>query len=184
MSAFLAVIGTSFQAFADKIGELPAIVDGFGIDPSLREEVNKLPTSELRIDRLSAIILSNNRATNETQNLKTSSAIRLLGVIRSTNSVGVLVSNLTFTEVKTKERPAVQALAAIGEPAVPQLLDVLKEPSASEEKCSWAVEAMEWIKQAGTHEHMKDWARFLLEQKTKLPAKAWERLWRYGSVTD
>jgi hypothetical protein len=177
-----AVVGFSALTLAVEKFDLPSRVDGFFIDPAVREEVNKLPTPGLRIDRLSAIIEANNKATNETQNLKASSAIRLLGAVKSTNCVSELVSNLTFTEIKTKQRPAVQALAAIGEAAIPQLLRVLEDSSASEEKCLWAVEAMKWIKQASAYEHMKDWVRFMLEQKSKLPPKAWERLWRYGSV--
>jgi HEAT repeat protein len=172
-------------ALARDEGDLPARVDGFFIDRSIREEVNKLPTADLRIARLSAIIEANNKATNEAQNLKASSAIRLLGAVKSTNCISELVSNLNFTEIKTKQRPVVQALAAIGEPAIPALLRVLEDSSASEEKCLWAVEAMKWIKQAGTTiEHTKEWDRFMLEQKNKMSKKGWERLWRSGSMDD
>lgn len=182
MLGSILVFGFCSLALARGEGDLPARVDGFSIDPAIREEVNKLPTADLRIARLSAIVEANNKATNETQNLKASSAIRLLGVIKSTNSISILVSNLTFVDTKYHGRPAVEALAAIGKPAMPQLLDVLKDPSESDEKCVWAVEAMKLTK--GANGHIRDWLKFMDEQRGILPKFAWERFWRTGSIID
>jgi hypothetical protein len=180
--AVLAILGISFQARSGEQPDLPATVNSCSINMEVRENANKLPSEALRVNYLSSIVLANHASTNAVENSKAGAAIRLVGVIKSANSISILISNLAFVDTNNHDRPAVEALAAIGDAAIPQLLGVLEDSSASEEKCLWAVEAMKWIKQASAYEHMKDWVRFMMEQKSKLPQKAWERLWRYGAV--
>src|SRR5208283_4813604 len=111
ITCLIAIIsGAYFAGAADltltnKEPDLPAVVMGHMISPDVREEANKLVTSELRIAYLSSVIASNAVDTNEIENFRKSSAIRLVSVIKSTNSIPILISNITFVDVRFPERP-------------------------------------------------------------------------------
>jgi hypothetical protein len=162
--------------------DLPEHVGVFAVDNDVRKEANKRSTIESRILYLNSVVNSLGTNSNEIANFKKASAIRLLGAIKSTNSIGILISNLTFAEIKSHDRPSLSALAAIGEPSVPVLIGVLKNPDASPETCECAVQALMFIKQANPH--IEKWLTFVKEQKSLLPTIAWERLSRYGSILD
>lgn len=154
--------------------ELPKVVTGLLVSPEVRDEANKLATLELRVAYLSSVIASNSVETNSNENYRKSSAIRLLGVIARSNSIAILVSNITFIDVKYTERPVYRALEAIGEPAVPYLLNALKEPSASPKKCDCVIEMLRIIKHAMSYPDR--WQRFVDNEKETFPAELRSRI--------
>jgi len=159
--------------------DLPETAGLFDISKDVRKEANKLPTSEMRVAYLSSVISSNVATASEIENFRTASAIRLLAVLRSTNSIGILVSNIAFVDIRYRYEPSIDALVAIGEPTTPYLLDVLKDPSATPERCRCAVKALMHIK--GANSNVGGWIEFVLDQEKKLPKGAWDRLRHYGS---
>jgi hypothetical protein len=158
---------------------LPEVMGFWKISPEVREKANQLPTKALKLEYLTALVTNRIADSVADQGFKKASAIRLLGVIRDTNSVGVLVSVIAFKDVQyLGDRqihmwPAVDSLAAIGEPAVPQLLDIVKEIPKEDMRVSLAVQTLVKIK--GTH-----YEEFVKEQKNKLPEAAWLNLCVYA----
>jgi hypothetical protein len=152
----------------------------------VREEANKLTTTELRLAYLSSVIASNAIDTNGIENFRKSSAIRLVSVIKSTNSIAILVSNITFLDVeipKFPEMPAYYALEVIGEPAVPYLMDVVKDPSAPPEKVERVVEVLRHVKRV-QYNNPDQWDKFVEEQKKELPPELWNRIDRKIWIDD
>jgi hypothetical protein len=149
------------------------------VSKDVREGANRLATSELRVAYLSSVIGSNALKTNENQNFSKSSAIRLLGVIKNTNSIPVLVSNITFADAIFPRRPAYRALEKIGEPAVPCLMDVVKDPSAPPDKLELVVHVLRVIKH-----NPGQWDKFVEDQKKVLPPQLWGRIDRKIWVDD
>jgi hypothetical protein len=162
--------------------DLPDIIMSYRVSPDVRQEANKFATAELRVAYLSSVIASNAVYTNEAQNFRKSSAIRLVGVIESTNSIPILVSNIVFVDAKYPQRPAYQALETFGEPAVPYLLDALKDPSASTEKVDLVIEVLRFIKKAKYNPDQ--WDKFVDVQKKTLPPELQRRLNRKVWVDD
>lgn len=167
----------------NKEADLPAFIGIYTISQEVREEANKLATTESRIAYLSSVIASNAVDTSAVENFRKSSALRLMGIINSTNTIPVLVSNLTFVDAKLPVRPAVEALAKIGEPAVPCLLEALKDPSASSEKVELIVQELRFIKKAQFDPENR-WGKFVEENKGKLPPELRGRLDRIIWVDD
>jgi hypothetical protein len=188
MACLTALISSAYFAAAadsattNKETDLPTHVMGYMVNPDVREEANKLATSELRIAYLLSVIASNAVDTNEIENFRKSSAIRLVSVIKSTNSIAILVSNIDFVDAKYPERPAYRPLEAIGEPAVPYLLDVLKDPSTSSQKCDRVIEVLRIIKKA--RPYPEKWQAFVDEEKKKFPPEVRGRIDRKIWVDD
>jgi hypothetical protein len=118
--------GAGDEVITNAEGDLPQYVSGYQVSQGVREVANTLATPELRIAYLLSVIATNAVETNEIENMQKSSAIRLVSVIKSKQSIAVLVSNITFVDTKYHEQPAYQALETIGEPAVPNLMDVVR----------------------------------------------------------
>ncbi len=180
--AFACLPKSASRGAATNENDLPGTVGRCAVSNEVRRKANALPTTELRVAYLSSILLTNEVGTAEAENFRKASAIRLLGVIRSTNGIRILVGNIVFEDMKYHDKPAVEALVAIGEPATPHLLDLLKDVSATPEMCSSAVKALQAIK--GAASNVAGWIRFMREQKEKLPREAGERLDKYGSILD
>ena len=161
-------------ADTNKDMDLPARVEGSMVSQDVREGANRLATPALRVAYLSSVIASNALKTNEIQNFRKASALRLLGVIKSTNSIPVLVSNITFVDAEFPRRPAYSALEKIGEPAVPYLMDVVEDPSAPADKLELVVQVLRFIKHA--NQNSRQWDRFVEEQKKVLPPELWGRV--------
>lgn len=170
------------SAITNKEANLPAYVKGNRISQDVREEANRLATPELRLAYLSSVIASNAVGTNEIENYRKSSAIRLVGVIKSTNSIAILVSNIDFVDAKYPEMPALYPLEVIGEPAVPYLLDALKDPSASHEKVERVLEMLRYVKRAKYNPDQ--WDKFIEEEKKVLPPELRSRIDRKVWVDD
>jgi hypothetical protein len=157
---------------------LPVHIGNRSISSEVRSEANGLSSRELQRAFLVSVVASNSLETSESQNFRKASAIRLLGIVASTNEIPVLVSNIVFIDMKYRDRPAVESLGAVGDAAVPALLEVLKKPSASEEDYASAVKALMLIKNANPN--VRNWLEFINEQRNRLPKDAWEHLTRYG----
>ena len=153
------------------IDALPQQVGTYNIDTNVCNEANKLPTLEQRCAYLAAVV-TNTPGSYSTNNFKVASAIRLLGVIHSSDSVGVLISKIDFDDIKYSSEPAVFALTAIGEAAVPRLMEVVKTPKRSTEARN-AVEVLMGIKGS-------KYIDFVNEQKNMLPPEIWKRLSWYA----
>jgi len=167
------------------------------VDKALQAQVDHYTNMALKIKFLSSVIRSAGAASgeiNNTNNVRISSAITLLGQIGGTNVIDMLITNLTFLDKRYNGSPASRALVSIGEPAAAKLLDVLKEPSAEviqetsqdmrakllhgykespdESRVRWAALTIGMIE--GSH-----WKEFEEQQKKTLPKKAWDRLMQY-----
>lgn len=176
--AFLSVVAA--EDSRDEPKDLPEYVGIHRISDDVREQVNKLQTLDLRATYLSSIVSSDTTNHSETENSRKASAIRLLGLLKNTNSISTLISNISFVDVKYGDKPSVDSLAAFGDTAVPHLLHVLENPSATSTEYQCAVKALMLIKHAKPR--IREWVEFMNEQKGRLSDKAWARLWRYGSV--
>ena len=162
--------------------DLPTHVGTYMVSSDVREAANKFATPESRVAYLSSVIASNAVDTNEVENFKKSSAIRLVSVIKSTNSIAILVSNIDFVDAKYPERPAYYALEVIGDPAVPYLLDTLKDPSASPEQVKRVLEVLRYVKRAKYNPDQ--WEKFIEEEKKVLPPELRGRIDRKVWVDD
>ena len=150
-----------------------SVCGGIEVDKGLSKQVDECPTIQEKIAYLASVI-STNATSTTAGNLRTSSAITLLGRVGGTNVIQTLVTNLTFIDARYHGSPASDALAKIGDPAVPELLNVVKE-SGDEEQIRWAAMTVGFIKR-----HM--WKDFMDEQKHKLPEEAWKKLKRYAII--
>jgi hypothetical protein len=140
------------------------------IDKDVQHSVEQCPSADLKIEYLSTFIATNEDSAYATNNIRKSSAIALLGQVGGTNVIGILVSNLTYIDKRYNGSPASHALIMIGEPAVPRLLDVLKN-SEDEARIKWAALTIGFIEN-------RDWTEFSEQQKKILPKEAWNRLIR------
>lgn len=150
---------------------LPQQVCGYEIETNVFNEVNMLPTVERRCAYLASVVTNTTDSTAE-DNFKIASAIRLLGVLHSTNSIAVLVARIDFEDAKYRNNPTVLAMAAMGEPAVSQLMAVVNEPKSSR-RVRFAVETLMEIKGSKYNE-------FVGEQKNNLSIEVWKRLLQYA----
>ncbi len=158
---------------ADKEKILPSVVGIYEIHNQVRNEAGQMTSIHERATYLSSVIASNTNNSSTIENFKKASAIRLLGVIGLTNSIGILITNIDFEDIKYHNYPAVASLIKIGEPAVPQLLDVVKEPLDKRQRVPLAVEALLKIKG-------KTYEKFVQLQKNKMPSEVWSRLLKYA----
>ncbi len=157
---------------ANKEQKLPSMIGTYEIDIGVRNEANRFESSDLRVKYLSSVILKPSvTSASDTNNLRKASAIRLLGALASTNAVGILVSNISFADPKYHDFPAVQALATIGEPAVSNVLTVVKE-STNKTEAYCAVQVLKKIKG-------NKYQKFVQMQKKALPHEQWNRLLQY-----
>lgn len=159
----------------DKAADLPPVVGNREINADVREEVNRLSSSDLRIKYLFTVVSDSTNTLSVTNNFKKASAIRLLGVMANTNAINILVSNIAFEDIKYHDNPAVEALVSIGEPAVFQLLEVVKEPLGNSRRVPCAVEALMKIKGDRYNE-------FVQGQKNIMSSEIWKRLLEYAVV--
>ena len=181
------------------------------INEEVQNQIATRPTVESKVNYLCSVIFEKGDE-SDAADVRKASAIMLLGEISSTNAIGtnaisVLVSNITFIDKRSHGSPASHALVIIGEPAVPELLKVLKDtpqnvmngsfkeetrpilpPSrrqypaivaqgSPEDKVRWAVWTLSFIKKT-------KYEQFVDEQKGKMPDIAWERLKQYGVSID
>ena len=115
--------------------------------------------------------------TNDTETIRqlsyrTASAIRLLGVLKAEGAVQPLIDNIEFRDVINRTYPAVQALMLIGEDAVPDLLDVVKQGERGM-RTALVVQVLMMIKG-------KKYEEFVTAQKSELSIDAWRNLLRYA----
>jgi hypothetical protein len=153
------------------IDPLPLQVGGYEIDTNIWNEANKLPTMEQRYAYL-AMVVKNMPVSYSTNNFKVASAIRLLEVIHSTNSIPVLASRIDFMDYKYNNYPAMPALAALGEAAVPQLLEMVRKPK----RPTWVRNTVEVLMNIKGEKYIA----FVNEQKNSMPPEAWKRLSWYA----
>ena len=144
------------------------------IDTNVQIQVNQLPTVESKIEYLSSLVAAEQDSSSITSNIRKSSAIILLGQIGGTNVIDILITNLIYIDKRYNGSPASHALILIGEPVVPQLLDVLRN-SDDEAKVRRAATTIGFIES-------RNWKKFSEQQKNILPKKAWDRLIRYAII--
>ena len=157
-------------------GPLDKAVPDYELDIGVQKQVDQYPAVESKIKYLSSLVAEKEDSSNITNNIRKSSAILLLGKIGDTNVIDILVTNLTYFDKCHNGYPACRALIGIGEKAVPQLLEVLKD-SNDEKKISFAASTIGLIESRSGN-----WKEFGEQQKKTLPKKAWDRLMRYVVV--
>lgn len=166
-------------------------------DKALQAEVDHYTNTTLKIRFLSSVLGGVGAGSRQTNNLRISSAITLLGKIGGTNVIEILITNLTFIDHRYNGSPASRALIVIGEPAVPKLLGVLTESSLDlpqetsedmlaklqhgykespeESRVRWAALTIGLIES-------RHWKEFEDREKPKLPKKVWNMLVKYAVV--
>ena len=149
--------------------KLPAKIGFYEINDEVCSEANKLESKDLQIKYLSSVIQKMHDPA--TENSRKASAIRLLGFIASTNTIDVLVSSISFGDVKHGDFPAVQSLTNIGAPAIPKLLAMV-EGSTNKMELYCAVQTLKKINGSKYQE-------FVQQQKSVMPHARWIELLRY-----
>jgi len=102
------------------------------IDKDVQRHVDQCSSVETKIEYLSSVVAGKADSSDITKNIRKSSAIILLGKIGGTNVIDILMTNLIYIDSRYNGSPASHALVLIGEPAVPQLLKVLKDSGGEE----------------------------------------------------
>jgi hypothetical protein len=149
----------------------PEFVGKRTIDAAIRREANQKTNIADQVAYLTSIV-ANYQPNRLDAEASKAAALRLLGVAGISNSVALLVENLSFRENMTGTYPAMDGLILFGDVAVPQLLDLLER---SPDKREWllVVQALMRIKD-------KDYKRFVNDQKPKLPEEHWKKLVVYA----
>ncbi len=148
---------------------------GVEIADQMKSDVEKQPSIESKFDYLMNIISVEQAKIDAAKERKTE-ALMLLGQTAATttnaafvsNVVEILIENITFDGKYRGSEPAGEALAAIGEPAVPRLLQVF-EDSAEALTVRAAAQALADMKSIG-------YRGFVNAQKDKMSAEAWKKL--------
>jgi hypothetical protein len=151
------------------IGKLfPQQISGYLLAKDVRDWITVLPTSELQFAYLAGVLTNaTTPATNDVDRKTT--AILLLGLVGNTNSIDLLATQIAFKGGNAGHSyPGVFAFSQIGEPAIPKLLDVIRN-STNEVVIANAVKSLVIIK--GTN-----YGQFVLTQKTNLLQIDWKKL--------
>ena len=146
---------------------LRSVRAGDDIGAAVRKELDNRPSVDSKVEFLASVI-SETTAVVNAANDRNADAINLLAKTGGTNAIGVLVSNILSFDNLHHNFPAADALCAIGEPAVPQLLKVFDDasnPYAMDE----AAQTLARIK--GKH-----YKEFVDEEKNSMSPAAWKRL--------
>lgn len=143
----------------------------YEIDKDVESGLKNASSPEEQVRYLKSVICDNQKKLENNNRCK-SSAIRLLGKYGGTNSIPVLIDNLTFEDSEWHDFPSVIALAAIGETAVSPLLEVIKN-EADKNRLAFAVQALMRIKGTSYNEFAK-------QQKQSMPSNTWKNLFRYA----
>jgi len=151
---------------------LPQRVRNFEIESNILVRANAFLDVDQRRNYLESVVKNTDESTSE-GNFQVSSAIRLLGVIHSTNSIPVLASKIDFEDGQYRNNPTPLAMAAMGEAAVSQLIEIIKEPQRSK-RTHFAAAALVQIKGV-------EYFEFVDEQKNSLPAEIWKRFLQVSS---
>lgn len=101
------------------------LVGNLQIDPSVLASFNALSNRAAQTAYL--LDLVGGEVSTDKANAEKTAALFLLGRLGGTNSIDVLLRNLTFKDAKTKISPAVLALASIGEPAVEPIFQFIQQ---------------------------------------------------------
>jgi hypothetical protein len=170
-------------------------------DKEVQMQVDERSSLETKMEYLRSVISQSEKASDAAATRK-AFAIALLGKLAGTNAIATLVTNIDFVDKRTHTSPAVEALAKIGEPAIPELLRALEEyperprqrspelklpgtngphsssrtyPPPEEIRILFIVEAICAIKG-------RTYQQFLDEQKGHVSEKVWSRLNKYRST--
>ena len=153
------------------------------MDSETKDRVNLMTNISQQITFLLSVVNSSAVHDSTNASLRKATAIRYLGLVGGTNSIVIntLISNLNFINIMVfqppegtiREQPAIMALARIGEPSVPALLNFIETTTNIPGELPYAVEALMRMKYPKYHD-------FLIEQKNKMPPDRWKLMSKYS----
>jgi hypothetical protein len=152
---------------------MPVRGNGADISDRLAYYVTQRPTLESKVQYLASVVSEKEDGSDAAKNRK-ASALTVLGMLGGTNAINILVTNVAFRASSNTPPPAVQALIAIGDPAIGALLKVIEE-SSDEFTLVEAASTVFVIKRTV-------WKQFLEEQKGKMSQEGLAKLNRYAVI--